>query len=338
MHSTRYDPSARADPRSRSDAGDLGALARLSGLATVLGLAVLALLSIGRRLPAPPLSPSAARSTDAWAAWLTRLGPAGALMSMVRVVSIVLAAYLLILVVVEVIGRAAGLHRILSLGDRLSTPLTRQLVGGVAGLGLAFSVTALTLGPTAAASADTISMQRPATAATDPAPPPTTGAALSAVPVMHAIPGPEAAASASDAPTTRTLEPAAPVMHAVEPAPVPTTGAPSATTSSPPVTTPPPTAVVAPTSAADAQVDEGVTPGPVPDAVADRWVIQSGDHLWGVARRTLAGTWHRPPTDAETARYLDRLVEANLEVLVVPGDADLVRPGQVFVLPLVPTG
>ena len=80
-------------------------------------------------------------------------------MSVVRIVAIVLAGYLLMLVVVEVIGRAAGLPRLLSLGHLLSTPLARQLVGGVAGLGLAFSVTAVTVGPTGAASADTISMQ-----------------------------------------------------------------------------------------------------------------------------------------------------------------------------------
>ena len=71
-------------------------------------------------------------------------------------------------------------------------------------------------------------------------------------------------------------------------------------------------------------------PSPPPDERT--WTIAPGDHLWGVAARTLADARHRPPADAEVARYLDRLVDRNRSVLVVPTDPDLVYPGQVFTL------
>jgi hypothetical protein len=41
----------------------------------------------------------------------------------------------------------------------------------------------------------------------------------------------------------------------------------------------------------------------------------------------------RPPTDADTVVYLRALIERNRGVFAVPGDADLVFPGQRFELP-----
>ncbi len=153
---------------------------------------------------------------------------------------------------------------------------------------------------------------------------------------MHAL-DPADPATSPGRTTMTSLESEPPVMRSVDAAsdPPPTVtpapeAAPSPTSDVPTVTAPPypPTATTAP------PVPSG--PNPAPSAETGRCVIRSGDHLWGVARRTLAGSWHRPPTDAETARYLDRLIEANLDVLVVPGDADLVFPGQEFQLPPVP--
>jgi hypothetical protein len=62
-------------------------------------------------------------------------------------------------------------------------------------------------------------------------------------------------------------------------------------------------------------------------------VIQPGDHLWHVSVATLRAARGRPPTDAETATYLDELIARNQSVFAVPGDPDLVFPGQVFELP-----
>ncbi len=317
--------------------GDLGALARLTALASGLAVVLLALLGVGRRLPLPPLgSPTTAPA--AWSTWLHHLGAAGALMSGVRLVGVGLAGYLLALVTVELIGRAAGLPRLLSIGHRLSTPLTRHLVNRVAGLGLAASLTVVTVGPTLAAAADTITMQVPTPTPTSTSTPTSTTAPATTiegdavVPVMRAI-DPERA----DVPVMRALDGDAGTVSTT----ATTTTVPTSTTASrtgaPDTTAPAPTASAPDDAGLDAPAPgPGPGPGPGPTTAvdpADHWVIQRGDHLWGVARRTLAGTWQRPPTDAEVARYLDRLIEANLAVLVVPGDADLVIAGQVFTLP-----
>ncbi len=98
---------------------------------------------------------SDARSSEVWTAWLARVGPAGATMSLVRLAAIVLAAYLLALVVIEVVGRAIGLPRLLALGHGASTPLARRLIGGVAGVGLALSFATATVVPAGAAPIDT---------------------------------------------------------------------------------------------------------------------------------------------------------------------------------------
>jgi hypothetical protein len=80
-------------------------------------------------------------------------------------------------------------------------------------------------------------------------------------------------------------------------------------------------------------------PGPVastPSAAptpADFWVIAPGDHLWHVSVATLTALHGRPPTDAETVTYLHSLIALNREVFAVPGDPDLVFPGQQFRLP-----
>ncbi|MGZ4760543.1 MAG: hypothetical protein ACXV95_15895, partial [Acidimicrobiales bacterium] len=229
----------------------------------------------------------------------------------------------------ELLGRAAGLPRLLSFGHRLSTPLTRRLVGGVAGLGLVASLTAFTVGSPVAAWADTITV-RTAPSALAPAPTSAPGTSVdgaAGAPVMRALD-----------PDDLAVDP--PVMRALDDQPGATkTTATTATTAATdaPTTTLPTTA----SSSPPASIRPGPEPRPPPATergTADQWVIERGDHLWGVARRTLAGAWSRPPTDVEVARYLDRLIEANGAVLVVPGDADLVLPGQVFTLPPVPAG
>lgn len=75
---------------------------------------------------------------------------------------------------------------------------------------------------------------------------------------------------------------------------------------------------------------------PAPGAAAihpSTWTVQAGDHLWSIAERTLHRRLDRQPTDAETAPYWRRLVDANRDRLVDPDDADLILPGQTLVLP-----
>src|SRR6185436_5744861 len=155
-------PPTRRATVAPSRPAELPALRRLAALATVLGLVLLALLGAGGRLPPPPVSWPGSGGGGTWSGWLARVGPAGALMSGIRLVGLASTGYLLLVVTVELLGRAAGLPRVLGFGRRVSTPLARRLVGGVAGLGLAAALAAAPAGPARPASADTITMAAPA--------------------------------------------------------------------------------------------------------------------------------------------------------------------------------
>ena len=67
------------------------------------------------------------------------------------------------------------------------------------------------------------------------------------------------------------------------------------------------------------------------------WHVQRGDHLWAVAERSLADAWGRPPSDAEIAPYWVEVIDANRERLADAANPDLVFPGQVLVVPPVPS-
>jgi nucleoid-associated protein YgaU len=83
----------------------------------------------------------------------------------------------------------------------------------------------------------------------------------------------------------------------------------------------PPTAATPPTAVA--------TPSPTDPT----WTIRPGDTLWDVAERVRTVRLGRVPTPTETADYLAELVAANASRLAVPGEPDLVFPGQEFVVP-----
>lgn len=88
------------------------------------------------------------------------------------------------------------------------------------------------------------------------------------------------------------------------------------------------------------RVDDGTEDeddGPPGDRYAARWTIEPGDHLWHVAETTLTAGWGRTPTDAEIVPYWRTLIETNRGSLIDPANPDLVRPGQTFALPPVPT-
>ncbi|CAN5650246.1 hypothetical protein BH10ACT3_BH10ACT3_07740 [soil metagenome] len=70
-----------------------------------------------------------------------------------------------------------------------------------------------------------------------------------------------------------------------------------------------------------------------PVAVAEHYAVMSGDHLWSIAAQTLERRTAAPPSDAEITRYWTALIETNRSALIDPDNPDLVRPGQVFVLP-----
>ena len=70
-----------------------------------------------------------------------------------------------------------------------------------------------------------------------------------------------------------------------------------------------------------------------PSSAATTWLIRPGDTLWHVADASLTDELGRPPSASEVADRLERIVRLNRDRLAVPGDTDLVFPGQEFVLP-----
>ena len=74
-------------------------------------------------------------------------------------------------------------------------------------------------------------------------------------------------------------------------------------------------------------------PDPAAGPVAPVWTVQPGDHLWHIAEVTVRAAHQGAATDREIAAYWQVLIAANRDRLAVPGVADLILPGQQFVLP-----
>lgn len=64
----------------------------------------------------------------------------------------------------------------------------------------------------------------------------------------------------------------------------------------------------------------------------DIWTVEPGDSFWTIAASHLAEVRGEPGSDAEIARYWRSLVDANSDILVVPGNVDLLFAGQVVTL------
>ncbi len=69
------------------------------------------------------------------------------------------------------------------------------------------------------------------------------------------------------------------------------------------------------------------------DELPRLWVIEPGDHLWGVAAATLAAHLGRPASESEIRPYWSAVIELNRDSLAHPDDPDLVHVGQVIELP-----
>lgn len=63
------------------------------------------------------------------------------------------------------------------------------------------------------------------------------------------------------------------------------------------------------------------------------WTVEPGDHFWSIAERVLGEALGRNPSDGETTAYWERLVAANRNQLVDPGNPDFIVPGQTFRVP-----
>lgn len=90
---------------------------------------------------------------------------------------------------------------------------------------------------------------------------------------------------------------------------------------------PPTTGDISPAGTTLRLSDVGEVAGPAP---LDSWTVQRGDHLWHIARETVADRGG-DGSEAEVAAYWRRLLAANRDV--VGADPDLIHPGQVVRLP-----
>ncbi len=279
-------------------------------------------------------------------------------------------AYLALLTAATALAALSGRETAVRRVRTLVLPTLRPVLDAGAGWALALGAAALPLVPTVAAAVatpgadDTTTTEAPDDTGSpvtmrrlpdEPAP----SAADAPVEVLRRLPDREPPRTAPASPTT-IAERSGPADPA-EPSGNPTAAVPSAADGTPeslPPTTGDPLAPpdhggaspevgppASPTDHAvtpDARVDTSA--GSAPDAAlppgndptgSETWTIEPGDHLWHVADATLA---ERGDTDADPERilaYLERLVAANADRLVEPGNADLVLPGQVFVLPAV---
>lgn len=63
------------------------------------------------------------------------------------------------------------------------------------------------------------------------------------------------------------------------------------------------------------------------------WVTQPGDHFWLIAQEVLAEGSPGTPSETQVATYWARLIDTNRHLLLDSSNADLIYPGQEFVLP-----
>lgn len=75
------------------------------------------------------------------------------------------------------------------------------------------------------------------------------------------------------------------------------------------------------------------TTGPALPAEPEVWVVEPGDHLWSIAAETLSEHLGDIPSERRVARYWQRLIDANRDRFVIPGEPDVILPGQHLVLP-----
>ena len=90
-----------------------------------------------------------------------------------------------------------------------------------------------------------------------------------------------------------------------------------------------------------ARLDTGPRPSADRGGVADdaepvTWEVERGDHFWAIAEDALTKAWDRAPTDPEIAIYWREVVKVNRDALLPPRDADVIYPGQEFVVPSPP--
>ena len=224
--------------------------------------------------------------------WLNETPPSEALLSIARLLGLGCGWWILLSTFCYI---TAGLCR-MAAGVRLMTPITPPFVRSLAARAMVGAVAVSTLGNAVAAAASPDRTQAPSPS--DPYP----------VPMV--------------------------VQDSPPAAPVPKTGKPTRL----PVPLPwlPPTGTpVTPSETAEKPA------GPITDRPAlsptslkpgKEYRVAPGDHLWDIARRTLAREMDRPPSTRQITSYWVELIEANRES-IRSHDPNLIYPGERILLP-----
>lgn len=296
-------------------------------------LVLLRVLGDGR-LAAPSLA-----DPGAWAPWAAARDPLEVAMVVLRLLALGLAWYLTGVTSISVVARMLRAARLVRIADALSFGPVKVLVQQALGIGLAAGVlaTAVPAPPTAPVSGDA---DAPDVALLAPLAPDDVPADLPLVSRTTAAAGSQVALVRDATPTGRS--------EVIVPVPAPTSpGAATPTDAAPPTDAAAPTDAAPPGGAAPAsEADETPDPTPAPaepsaapstrpaPVTEQREVrIEPGDHFWALAERDLAEVLGRPATDSEVVPHWQAILEANADRLQVPGNPDLLLPGQLVVLP-----
>ncbi|MCB0973679.1 MAG: hypothetical protein KDB86_03860 [Actinobacteria bacterium] len=88
----------------------------------------------------------------------------------------------------------------------------------------------------------------------------------------------------------------------------------------------------------------GTAPGPAFEQASDSesgshalsdevWEVRAGEHFWAIAERVVALRSGTTPNVQQVGSYWRKLIDVNIDLLVDPGNPDLIMPGQIFRLP-----
>lgn len=281
----------------------------------ILGAAIGLLLLMGRG----GLSTPSVLAPSVWPAWATGRDPLEIAFAVLRLVGLAAAWYLVGVTTIGVVARLFRWSRLVDAADILTVPSVRRLLQAALGLGLATAaVTGTTMG-------QMVAPESPGAVVA------VRGSADPGEIIPIAVIGPGATEGMRPvSPPLSTQVPPSVAAQALPPLPTQVVPPPAVTAQAqapPAVSAQVPQPVSAPAVPAQAQAQAQVSEG------RGTYVVQHGDHLWGIAEEALAKAWGHPPTDAQVVPYWQHLIEANRATLVDPGNPDLILPGQTFTVP-----
>ena len=260
--------------------------------------------------------------------WWVQTDPALAMGAILQVVAAGLCGWLLLVTTVDLLASVTGCAGLVRLARRAAPVAWREIVLRPLTVGaLALPIVVAPLATAAPAYAASTTLVDPASEATSPdtsAPSTITRIEVGSdtAPVITMTREPDVvdppapsttAPPPSDAPPTTAQAATVPLEEQDHTLPAPSTEAPAPDVA-PPASHPAPPAEVTP---------EG----------SRTHVVVPGDSFWRIAAVHLEAELGRIPEPGEVAPYWRRLVDANRDNLAVPGNPDLIFPGDVVILP-----